>query len=72
MVISNHGRKAGEGQCIRRIWMDDRWYFSVVDVVGLLAQSTELRKYWSAMKRHIETEEFRESSTLCRQLNVDN
>jgi hypothetical protein len=34
-----------EGQRIRRVWLEDRWYFSVVDVVGLLSESAEPRTY---------------------------
>jgi hypothetical protein len=24
------------GRLVRRVWRDDRWFFSVIDVVGLL------------------------------------
>jgi hypothetical protein len=35
-----------EGQHIRRQWLDGRWYFSVIDVVGLLTESAEPRTYY--------------------------
>ncbi|HEV7129729.1 MAG TPA: BRO family protein, partial [Ktedonobacterales bacterium] len=60
-----------EGQRIRCAWLDDRWYFSVVDVVGLLAQSGDPRKYWFDMKRRIDDEGFRELSAKCRQLKME-
>lgn len=60
-----------EGQRIRRQWLEDRWFFSVVDVVGLLAQSAEPRKYWTDMKRRIQDEGFRELAAKCRQLKME-
>jgi len=58
------------GRLIRRQWHDGRWFFSVVDVVGLLAESMDPRKYWFDMKRNIQTEEFRELSDRIRQLKM--
>jgi DNA-damage-inducible protein D len=55
---------------IRRQWHDGRWFFSVVDVVGPLAESTEPCKYWSAMKARIQDEGFQELSTTCRHLKM--
>jgi hypothetical protein len=60
-----------EGQRIRRLWLDGRWFFSVVDVVGLLAESMDPRKYWVAKKARIQDEGFRELSTFCRQLKME-
>ncbi len=41
-----------EGKKIRRHWNDqeEKWYFSVVDVVEVLAQSSRPRKYWDDLK----------------------
>jgi DNA-damage-inducible protein D len=33
--------EAGDGRLIRRQWHEGRWYFSVVDVVGLLTDSPD-------------------------------
>ena len=60
----------GGGQIIRRQWVDDRWFFSVVDVVAVLTESAEPRKYWFDMKRNIQTEGFRELSEKIRQLKM--
>jgi DNA-damage-inducible protein D len=60
----------GDGRIIRRQWVDDRWYFSVVDVVAILTDSDAPSKYWSAMKARIQDEGFRELSTKCRQLKM--
>lgn len=35
---------------IRRVWVDDDWYFSIVDIVGVLTGSPEPRKYWNKVK----------------------
>lgn len=37
---------------IRTIWDDEqeKWYFSIVDVVGILSESPNPRKYWSVLK----------------------
>ena len=35
-----------ESNQVRRIWHNDRWYFSVVDVCGILTDTPEPRKYW--------------------------
>lgn len=58
------------GRLIRRQWHDGRWFFSVVDVVGLLTESPEPRRYWSDLKRRVEDEGFRELYAKCVQLKM--
>ncbi len=55
---------------IRREWVDDRWYFSVVDVVGVLTDAPRPRQYWYDMRRRITDEGFRQLSAKCRQLKM--
>jgi DNA-damage-inducible protein D len=59
-----------QGKQIRRAWHNGRWFFSVVDVVGLLTESAEPRRYWSDMKRRIRDEGFRELYAKCVQLKL--
>lgn len=59
-----------DGRIVRRQWVDDRWYFSVVDAIAVLTDSEAPSKYWSAMKARIQDEGFRELSTKCRQLKM--
>ncbi len=42
---------------IRRIWYNQEWFFSVVDVVEALTDSSNSRRYWSDLKRQIEETE---------------
>ena len=52
---------------IRRIWHDEQWYFSVIDVVAVLTESTNPRNYWSTLKKR-ELKDGIELSTNCVQL----
>ena len=47
----------GETQ-VRRIWdkEKEKWYFSVVDVVGVLANNDRPRKYWNDLKMKLKDE----------------
>jgi hypothetical protein len=42
---------------IRRVWVDDEWWYSVVDCVGAITQSKNPRNYWSMMKRRLKADE---------------
>ena len=57
-----------EGKRIRRIWYEDDWYFSVVDVVEVLTESPSPKKYWYQIKER----EFKhlELSPIWRQLKL--
>jgi len=35
---------------VRRVWFEDRWFFSVIDVIAILTDSDRPRKYWSDLK----------------------
>ncbi|MBI5392046.1 Bro-N domain-containing protein [Candidatus Woesearchaeota archaeon] len=54
---------------IRRIWHNNEWYFSVVDVVGILSESTDPRTYWKVLKHRL-LEEGSEVVTNCNQLKL--
>jgi DNA-damage-inducible protein D len=42
---------------IRRTLHNGEWWFSVIDVVGVLSESANPRRYWSDIKRKIEQDE---------------
>ena len=60
-----------EDQPIRTAWVEDEeeWYFSIVDVVQVLTDSTDGRKYWNKLKQRL-SEELNELVTNCHQLKL--
>ena len=56
---------------IRRLLVDDEWFFSVVDVVAALTDSVNARDYWFKMKKRVHSEDGIELSTLCRHLKLE-
>ena len=55
---------------IRRIWYEEQWFFSVVDVVGVLTDSDNPRNYWSMLKTREKESSNIELSTNCVQLGL--
>jgi hypothetical protein len=51
--------KLYENKAIRSVWDNEKeeWYFSVVDVVAVLTESANPRRYWSDLKRKLKEEE---------------
>ncbi|MBU1720187.1 MAG: Bro-N domain-containing protein [Bacteroidetes bacterium] len=51
---------------IRTLWNDDqeKWYFSIVDVVGVLTESKNPQTYWRVMKKRL-LDEGNETVTNC-------
>ncbi len=41
---------------IRREWHDGRWFFSVIDVIGILTDSRNPRNYWNMLKSRMRDE----------------
>jgi len=41
---------------IRRVWHENQWWFSVIDVVGVLSESAIPKRYWSDLKRKLAQE----------------
>ena len=48
-----------ENEPVRRLWDEtkEKWYFSVVDIILVLTQSSRPRKYWDDLKRKLSQEE---------------
>lgn len=51
--------KLYENKEIRSVWDNEKeeWYFSIVDVVAVLTESANPRRYWSDLKRKLKEEE---------------
>ena len=64
--------KLFEDKHVRTYWdeKEQQWYFSVIDVVEVLTNSSNPRDYWFKMKVRIKTEDGLELSTICRQLKL--
>ena len=63
-----------EDQAIRTAWNEEEeeWYFSIVDVVGVLTEQPDTRhaaKYWSVLKTRLK-KEGSELTTNCSQLKM--
>lgn len=41
---------------VRRTWHNGQWWFSVVDIVAVLTESTYANRYWSDLKRRLDQE----------------
>ena len=73
--MTNHQiPKLFEDKKIRTVWDDEqeKWYFSIVDVVGALVDSKDYqtaRKYWNKLKQRLKEEGF-EPVTNCHQLKL--
>jgi len=63
--------KVFEQRNIRSLWDDEAetWFFSIVDVVGVLTDSPNPRKYWSVLKGRLK-KEGSELTTNCSQLKM--
>ena len=64
--------KIFNNETIRTIWDKDeeKYYISIVDIVGILANSKEPRKYWNWLKTKIKKEENLQLSRITRQLKL--
>jgi hypothetical protein len=58
------------GKAIRRKFVDDKWLFSVVDIVGVLTESSDPNDYWYRLKKREQGSSGTELSTFCRQLKL--
>lgn len=73
MVKKNSIKLFGSDK-IRAVWDEEqeKWYFSVVDVVAVLTESKDFqtaRKYWNKLKQRLKEEGF-EPVTNCHQLKM--
>jgi len=58
------------GTAIRRKLVGDKWFFSVVDIVGVLTDSTDPNDYWYRLKKREQEASGIELSTFCRELKL--
>ena len=70
-MTQHNAIKLFEAKKVRTIWDDkeEKWYFSIVDVVAVLTDSPNPRKYWSVLKTRLK-KEGSELTTNCSQLKM--
>ncbi len=63
--------KIFNNETIRAIWdkEEEKYYISVVDIVGVISESKDGRKYWNKLKQRLK-EEGNETVTNCHQLKL--
>jgi prophage antirepressor-like protein len=63
--------KLFEERKVRTIWNEDteEWYFSIIDVIGILTESPDPKRYWSVLKTRIKKES-NEGTTICSTLKL--
>lgn len=64
--------KLFEDKQVRTYWdeKEQQWYFSIIDVVEVLTNSSNPRDYWFKMKVGVRTEDGLQLSTIYRQLKL--
>lgn len=65
------GIKIFEERKVRTVWDEatEEWYFSIVDVVGVLTDSPNPNNYWKVLKNRLK-KEGSELVTNCNQLKM--
>ena len=71
----NDSPKTFENSAIRTVWneQEEEWYFSVVDVVGVLTEQVSPRSastYWAVLKKRLVEEGAGQLLTNCKQLKM--
>lgn len=61
-----------QDQSVRTHWDDEKekWYFAIVDVVGVLSESKNPQTYWRVLKKRL-SDEGNESVTNCNALKME-
>ena len=70
-MTKREAMKLFQDRKVRTVWDDEKevWYFSVVDVVGVLTDSENPQVYWRVMKKRLKNEG-NESVTNCNALKM--
>lgn len=56
---------------IRRIWHHEEWWFSIIDVIEVLSESKNPRRYWSDLKRKLKKEGYEQLYEKIVQLKLE-
>jgi hypothetical protein len=59
-----------QGKQIRKIFHNEEWWFSVIDLINALEISTDARNYWKVLKSRLIQEGSEQTVTNCNQLKL--
>ena len=64
--------KLFESKTIRSEWneSEQKWYFAIIDVIEILTESNNPRRYWSDLKRKLNAEGFSQLYEIIVQLKM--
>src|SRR3989339_520847 len=71
-IVGNTSLVVFQGKQFRRIWHQDQWFFSVIDIVAILTEQEDpqaARKYWNKLSQRLR-EEGSEVVTNCHRLKL--
>jgi hypothetical protein len=70
-MVKKINTKLFEKQQVRSVWDEEneKWYFSIIDVVGILSESIDPPAYWRKLKQRLK-EEGNETVTNCHGLKM--
>jgi len=65
--------KLFESKKIRSVWNEEeqKWYFSIIDIISVLTDSSRPRKYWSDLKKKLFKEGYEQLSEKIGQLKLE-
>jgi len=71
-IKQNHSIKLFENKKVKVKWVqnEEKWYFSIIDVIAVLTDSPNPRKYWSVLKTRLKAEGS-QLTTNCSQLKME-
>lgn len=68
--MQEHKLAVFQDKAIRRTLHEGEWWFSIIDVIEVLTDSSRPRKYWSDLKKKLTTEGFNEVSEKIGQFKL--
>ena len=70
-MAQNHQIQLFENKQIRTKWDEEteKWYFSVIDIIDVLTESVDAKRYWSVLKVRLK-KEGAEPTTICSTLKM--
>src|SRR3989344_3664889 len=71
-IADNKALVVFQGKGVRRLWYNEEWYYSVIDIIAILTEQEDFqvaRKYWNKLSQRLR-EEGSEVVTNCHRLKL--